>query len=425
MARTDINRSGELEVFVRVIETGGFSAAARSLEMTPSAVSKLVARLEQRLGTRLLQRSTRQLQLTPEGCAFYERGLRVLADLEEAERCASAHAEPRGRLRVNANVPFGQHFLLPLLPEFLQRHPQVGVDLTLTDEVIDLLEQRTDVAVRAGPLKSSSLVARRLGATRMMIVAAPAYAARHGLPANADALLAHNRLDIGHVRSVQGWPLLQDGQQLRVLPSGNARASNGDALRQLVLGGLGLARLAAFQVQADIAAGRLLPVLEDANPGDLEEVHAVFLGQGGYLPLRVRAFLDFLVENVDLTQPRGYCRPLAGSVMTFAHARRVAGQRPALPGLRPRASGCRPAAGTTRRQACSRSTPCVDECPRFTRANRRAGAYTCSSLRAAARASLLTSTPPSMRASSSSRAFASSFSTALWVMPSTGALLTR
>ena len=305
MARTDINRSGELEVFVRVIETGGFSAAARSLEMTPSAVSKLVARLEQRLGTRLLQRSTRQLQLTPEGCAFYERGLRVLADLEEAERCASAHAEPRGRLRINANVPFGQHFLVPLLPEFLQRHPQVGVDLTLTDEVIDLLEQRTDVAVRAGPLKSSSLVARRLGATRMMIVAAPAYAARHGLPANADALMAHNRLDIGHARSVQGWPLLQDGQQLRVLPSGNARASNGDALRQLVLGGLGLARLAAFQVQADIAAGRLLPVLEDANPGDLEEVHAVFLGQGGYLPLRVRAFLDFLVEKVDLTQPRG------------------------------------------------------------------------------------------------------------------------
>ena len=211
MARTDINRSGELEVFVRVIETGGFSAAARSLEMTPSAVSKLVARLEQRLGTRLLQRSTRQLQLTPEGCAFYERGLRVLADLEEAERCASAHAEPRGRLRVNANVPFGQHFLLPLLPEFLQRHPQVGVDLTLTDEVIDLLEQRTDVAVRAGPLKSSSLVARRLGATRMMIVAAPAYAARHGLPANADALLAHNRLDIGHARSVQGWPSCSSG----------------------------------------------------------------------------------------------------------------------------------------------------------------------------------------------------------------------
>lgn len=305
MARPDINRSGELEVFVRVIETGGFSAAARSLDMTPSAVSKLVARLEQRLGTRLLQRSTRQLQLTPEGCAFYERGLRVLADLEEAERCASAHAEPRGRLRVNANVPFGQHFLLPLLPMFLQQHPQVGVDLTLTDEVIDLLEQRTDVAVRAGPLKSSSLVARRLGATRMMIVASPGYAQRHGLPGNVDDLQTHNRLDIGHARAMQGWPLLQGGQVLRVPTSGNARASNGDALRQLVLGGLGLARLAAFQVRDDIAAGRLLPVLEEANPGDLEEVHAVFLGQGGYPPLRVRAFLDFLVEKVDLARPLG------------------------------------------------------------------------------------------------------------------------
>ncbi|MDI9249330.1 LysR family transcriptional regulator [Stenotrophomonas sp. RS-48] len=305
MARPDINRSGELEVFVRVIETGGFSAAARSLDMTPSAVSKLVARLEQRLGTRLLQRSTRQLQLTPEGCAFYERGLRVLADLEEAERCASAHAEPRGRLRVNANVPFGQHFLLPLLPMFLQQHPQVGVDLTLTDEVIDLLEQRTDVAVRAGPLKSSRLVARRLGATRMMIVASPGYAQRHGLPGNVDDLQTHNRLDIGHARAMQGWPLLQGGQVLRVPTSGNARASNGDALRQLVLGGLGLARLAAFQVRDDIAAGRLLPVLEEANPGDLEEVHAVFLGQGGYLPLRVRAFLDFLVEKVDLARPLG------------------------------------------------------------------------------------------------------------------------
>ncbi|MHC1660614.1 LysR family transcriptional regulator [Stenotrophomonas maltophilia] len=305
MARPDINRSGELEVFVRVIETGGFSAAARSLDMTPSAVSKLVARLEQRLGTRLLQRSTRQLQLTPEGCAFYERGLRVLADLEEAERCASAHAEPRGRLRVNANVPFGQHFLLPLLPMFLQQHPQVGVDLTLTDEVIDLLEQRTDVAVRAGPLKSSSLVARRLGATRMMIVASPGYAQRHGLPGNVDDLQTHNRLDIGHARAMQGWPLLQGGQVLRVPTSGNARASNGDALRQLVLGGLGLARLAAFQVRDDIAAGRLLPVLEEANPGDLEEVHAVFLGQGGYLPLRVRAFLDFLVEKLDLARPLG------------------------------------------------------------------------------------------------------------------------
>lgn len=300
MARLEVNRSGELEVFVRVIEQGGFSAAARACGMTPSAVSKLVARLEQRLGTRLVNRSTRQLQLTPEGCAFYERGVRILADLEEAERCASEHTAPRGRLRVNANVPFGHHFLLPLAPDFLAQHPEVTLDIVLTDEVIDILEQRTDVAVRAGPLKSSNLVARKLGATRMVIVAAPGYLARHGTPTTAQELLAHNRLGATYARTQSGWPLRQGGEDIVIPVSGNAQASDGEALRRLALAGLGLARLAAFQVREDIAAGRLHPVLEDCNPGDLEEVHAVYVGQGGHMPLRVRAFLDFLAERARI-----------------------------------------------------------------------------------------------------------------------------
>lgn len=300
MARLEVNRSGELEVFVRVIELGGFSAAARACGMTPSAVSKLISRMEQRLGTRLVNRSTRQLQLTPEGCVFYERGMRLLADLDEAERCASAHAAPRGRLRVNANVPFGHHFLLPLAPEFLDLHPDVTLDIVLTDEVIDILEQRTDVAVRAGPLKSSNLMARKLGATRMVIVGAPGYLTRHGIPTTPDALLRHNRLGANYVRAQPGWPLRHDGEDTVVPVTGNAQASDGEALHRLALAGLGLARLAAFQVREDIAAGRLLAVLEDCNPGDVEEVHAVFVGQGGHLPLRVRAFLDFLAERVDI-----------------------------------------------------------------------------------------------------------------------------
>jgi DNA-binding transcriptional LysR family regulator len=300
VARLEVNRSGELEVFVRVIELGGFSAAARACGMTPSAVSKLVTRLEQRLGTRLVNRSTRQFQLTPEGCAFYERGVRVLSDLEEAERCASAQTTPRGRLRVNANVPFGHHFLLPLAPEFLERHPDVTLDIVLTDEVIDILEQRTDVAVRAGPLKSSNLVARKLGETRMVIVGAPGYLTRHGTPATPQALLAHNRLGANYVRARSGWPLRQANDDVVLPVTGNAQASDGEALRHLALAGVGLARLAAFQVREDIAAGRLLPVLEDCNPGEVEEVHAVYVGQGGYLPLRVRALLDFLAERVDL-----------------------------------------------------------------------------------------------------------------------------
>ncbi|HEX7814983.1 LysR family transcriptional regulator [Dyella sp.] len=302
MARLEVNRSGELEVFVRVIELGGFSAAARACGMTPSAVSKLVARLEQRLGTRLVNRSTRQLQLTPEGCVFYERGVRILADLEEAERCASEHAAPRGRLRVNANVPFGHHFLLPLASEFLERHPDVTLDIVLTDEVIDILEQRTDIAVRAGPLKSSNLVARKLGSTRMMIVGAPGYLARYGMPTTPDDLLAHNRLGANYVRAQSGWPLRYANEDILFPVTGNAQASDGEALRHLALSGLGLARLAAFQVRHDIAAGRLLPVLEDCNPGDVEEVHAVYVGQGGHLPVRVRAFLDFLAERANIGQ---------------------------------------------------------------------------------------------------------------------------
>jgi DNA-binding transcriptional LysR family regulator len=300
MTRVDVNRFGEMEVFVRAVESGGFSAGARALDMSPSAVSKLVSRLENRLGTRLVNRSTRRLQLTPEGCAFYERSVVILADLKEAEQCAAAGEAPRGRLRVNANVPFGKHFLLPLLPQFLARYPEISVDIALSDIVVDLLEARADVAIRAGPMKSSSLVARKLGATRMMIVGAPAYFAMRGMPRSADELKRHNLLGPSYARTMPAWPVLQGGAVVDVTPTGNVQASDGEALRELALAGIGLARIAAFQVRDDLAAGRLANVLEEANPGDLEDVHAVFLGNGGPVPARVRALLDFLAETVDL-----------------------------------------------------------------------------------------------------------------------------
>ncbi|WAX92759.1 LysR family transcriptional regulator [Aminobacter sp. NyZ550] len=300
MMRVDVNRFGEMEVFVRAVESGGFSAGARALDMSPSAVSKLVSRLENRLGTRLVNRSTRRLQLTPEGCAFYERSVVILADLKEAEQCAAAGEAPRGRLRVNANVPFGKHFLLPLLPQFLARYPEISVDIALSDIVVDLLEARADVAIRAGPMKSSSLVARKLGATRMMIVGAPAYFAMRGMPRSADELKRHNLLGPSYARTMPAWPVLQGGAVVDVTPTGNVQASDGEALRELALAGIGLARIAAFQVRDDLAAGRLANVLEEANPGDIEDVHAVFLGNGGPVPARVRALLDFLAETVDL-----------------------------------------------------------------------------------------------------------------------------
>lgn len=301
MARPDINRSGEIEVFVRVVEVGSFSAAARALRMTPSAVSKLIARLEARLGARLVSRSTRKLQLTPEGTAFYESGLRILADMAAAEREAAAGAAPRGRLRVNTYVPFGVHRLIPLLPRFLERYREISVDLVLTDSVIDLMAERADVAIRAGPLSESRLVARKLGQSPVVVVAAPSYLEAHRMPLTPADLDGHNRMGFGFVRHIDGWPFRdREGRAIMIPITGNTLVSDGEAMRLMTLAGAGISRLARWHVAADIAAGRLVALLEDFNPGDEEATHAVYVGQGSHLPARVRAFLDFLAETVRL-----------------------------------------------------------------------------------------------------------------------------
>ena len=294
MPRIDVNRSGEMEAFVQVVDRGSFSAGARVLGMTPSAVSKLIARLEARLATQLVHRSTRRLQLTPEGQNFYERSVRVLADMDEAERCAAAGAAPRGRVRVNASISFGHHVLMPLVPRFLELHPQVTLDIVLTDQVVDLMDERTDVAIRWGPLPPSELVARHLFDTRQAIVGSPAYLKRYGTPRTPQELEAHNRIGSTYRRHVADWPLRVDGQSLDMPIAGSVRAGDGETLRRLVLEGIGLGRLSLYHIQADIAAGRLVPVMEEFNPHELTPIHAVYLGKPGRLPARVRALLDFL-----------------------------------------------------------------------------------------------------------------------------------
>jgi DNA-binding transcriptional LysR family regulator len=300
MARLDVNRSGEMEVFARVFELGGFSAAARALRMTPSAISKLVGRLETRLGTRLVNRSTRGLQFTPEGRLFYHRSVRLLADLDEVERSVAEAEVPSGKIRVSANIPVGRLLLLPIVPAFLEGYPRLSLEISLTDQVIDLIEQRTDVALRSGPLKSSQLIARKLGAVRMMIVGSPRYFARHGVPKTPDELAQHNCLDFSYTRAVKSWPLCEEGVERTIQPHGNVQVSDGDALRTLALNDVGLVRLASFIVRDDIAANRLVPVLEAFNPGDIDELHAVYLGQGGLLPLRVRVVLEFLAQRIKI-----------------------------------------------------------------------------------------------------------------------------
>ncbi|KUL96357.1 LysR family transcriptional regulator [Bosea sp. WAO] len=302
MAALLSNRSGEMEVFSAVVERGGFSAAAKLFGMTPSAVSKLVTRLEARLGARLINRSTRKLQLTAEGQAFHQRCLTILSDIAEAEGEVAAGRAPRGRVRVNANVAFGNQILLPLLPAFLAEHSELSIDLVLTDQVVDLLEERADIAIRVapGPLRGNQLMARKIGESRVAVVASPDYLSRHGTPKTPAELEKHNLIGFNFARSVEGWPFRVDGGLISIAAVGNTLVGDGEIARQLAVAGIGLARLGRFHVEAEIAAGRLVTVLDHFNPGDIEVIHAVYLGQGGFVPARMRAFIDFLTRNVKI-----------------------------------------------------------------------------------------------------------------------------
>jgi len=295
------NRVGEIEVFVTATETGNFSAAGRRLGLSPSAVSKVISRLEHRLGTRLIVRSTRAMALTSEGELYLEKARRILDDILELETIVTSGGKvlPRGLLRVNSSLGFGERYLLPLVPRFLERHPEVQLDVSLTDGVIALIEERTDVAIRSGLLDDSSLRARKLLESRRVIVASPAYLRIHGIPQTPAELVNHNCLTFNFRRSLNEWSFRDSRSSdiYRLPVSGDAAVNSGWAMRSLCLSGLGLARIGRFHVEPDIQAGTLIPVLEEYNPDDTEQIHAVFAGHD-HLAARVRAFLDFLVEHV-------------------------------------------------------------------------------------------------------------------------------
>ena len=294
------NRTGEIEAFLRSVEGGSFAAAAKDLRQTPSAVSRSVARLEARLGVRLLTRTTRSLAVTAEGEKFRAQAQKILLDLDELERSFAADkSEPRGRLRVSASTPFGIHQLLPALPEFLQRYPKVTVDLSLSDAVVDLVGERTDIAIRHGPLRDSSLRARKLGSSRWIVAASPEYLRRHGTPQVPADLEQHNCLNFNYRRSVEGWTFRAGNRVKQYHVAGNFLGNSGEALRLMCLGGAGVVRSADFLIGADVRAGRLVPLLQDYIKNDSEDVHALYIGHAR-LATRVRVFMDFLVERVSL-----------------------------------------------------------------------------------------------------------------------------
>jgi len=300
MPRLD-NRAGEMEVFVTAAELQSFSATGRRLRLSPSAVSKLVTRIEDRLGTRLLVRSTRMITLTPEGEIYLARARRVLAEIAEIEQIVSSGGKvvPRGPLRVNASLGFGERYLLPLLQDFLALYPNIELDISLTDGVIGLIEERTDIAIRSGAMTDSALKARKLLESRRVIVASPAYLATHGIPVDPSDLAKHNCLRFNFQRRLNEWPFrdASAADVYRVPVSGNTLVNSGLIMRRLCLSGSGLARVGQFHVQPDLEAGSLVAVLEGFNPGDTELIHAVYAGHE-HLAARIRAFIDFLAERL-------------------------------------------------------------------------------------------------------------------------------
>lgn len=301
MSYFDINRSGELAIFIRVVELGSFSAVARACDMTPSAVSKLIARLEKRLGVRLLNRSTRQFQLTSEGCQFYEQGLQILSELDELEQSVTANHTPKGRIRIHTSLSYWTHFLLPCISLFNQRYPQIELEAHLSDEVINLVEQRIDVAIRTGPLKSSNLVARSLGSTRKHYVCSPAYITQCGCPQHPDELSEHQLLDVSYQRQNKTWLFKKENQEITLVPTQVLRVNHGEAILQLALADAGIAQLNEFQVRKVLEQKQLIKILEDWNVNASEEFHAVWIGHDKYVPKRVRVFLDFLVEHANIS----------------------------------------------------------------------------------------------------------------------------
>lgn len=290
-------RSDELQVFVSVIKCGSISAAAEQSGQTPSAISRTLSRLEAKLGTTLINRTTRRMDLTEEGRFFLERAKSILQQMDELEERLSHHRQtPSGRLRINAALPFMLHAIVPWVAEFRALYPQIQLELNTNDLIIDLLEQSTDVAIRIGDLADSSLHARSLGCSPLNLLASPAYLERHGLPQRVEDLSEHTLLGFTQTETLNHWPLRHaDGDRLLIRP--DLSASSGETLRALVLAGEGIACLSHFMTHEDIRSGQLRVLLGEFNSGYRQPINAVYY-RNSQLALRIQCFLDFIQRKL-------------------------------------------------------------------------------------------------------------------------------
>ena len=291
-----MDRFVTMSVFARVVEHNSFASAARHFEMSPAMVSKHIQTLEQQLGVRLLNRTTRHVSTTEVGQEYYERSVRILAEIGEADRAASdLQVAPRGRLKVSAPVTFGTRYVAPAVSEYLATYSDVSVDLALDDRPLDLVADGFDLAIRFGELANSSLIARRLGSAHMVLCASPGYLMRQGAPASLDELGRRNCLICS--RSARPtWRFTEDdGNTRAVHVTGRLRASNDDALRVLALEGQGIALLPDYVVSDDLRAGRLVPLMTAFRPAELP-IHAIY-PHSRFVPAKVRTFIGCLAAR--------------------------------------------------------------------------------------------------------------------------------
>ncbi|MGA7782442.1 MAG: LysR family transcriptional regulator [Paraburkholderia sp.] len=289
----------ELLVFVTVIDSGSITAAAEKLQQTVSGVSRALTRLEKKLDTALIRRTTRRLQLTEEGALFLGRARAILDAMEEAEQSVARRRErPSGRLRVDAASPFMLHCIAPHMKAFAALYPEIRPELTSNERIVDLLEQKVDIAIRIGALQDSTLHARALGASKLRIVASPGYLAEKGEPRSLDDLRGHRLLGFTAPEHLNRWPL-REGERASLKIEPAVAASSGETIRQLALADGGIACLANFMTAVDVREHRLVAILDDLLVDERQPVSAVFY-QSAALAGRVQAFLDFIAPRLAL-----------------------------------------------------------------------------------------------------------------------------
>lgn len=293
-----MDRIDAMQVFVAVADLEGFAPAARKLKLSPSAVTRLIAALEERLGARLLQRTTRSVTLTDAGSRYLERARRILADVEEAERAAEGErTRPSGRLVVSAPLGFGRLHVSPVMSVYLKRYPEVSGELRLEDRMINLVEDGIDLAVRIGHLADSTLVARHVGEMRRIVVASPTYLKARGEPKTPEAIASHDTIQFGTAVGVADWRFLEAGKEVRITYAPRFSSNSSDAAIQYAAEGGGLTRVMAYQAAEALKAGKLRIVLEKFELPALP-IHIVY-PTSRLLSAKVRTFIDLVTDIAD------------------------------------------------------------------------------------------------------------------------------